>query len=714
MAYIGKIPSPVPLDASDIPANSIDASKLIDGSITIADIADDAVTADKLANSINTEIAANTAKVTNSTNASDLASGTVAADRLSTANTQLESDDSSKIATTAYVVDKITTLIGGAPSTLNDLNELAAAINDDSDYNSTLTTALATKLPLAGGAMTGNITFGDSTGTGNNRVKFGAGTDLSIFHDSGDSYIEESGTGALYIASNEVKLTNALATANMVLAQEGGAVRLYHNGNEKLETTSTGLDITGNVVVSGTVDGIDIATRDAILTSTTTTAGAALPKAGGSLTGATNLTINQTANTQFSIVNNSGGTGAHASLKVQTGGGASGDPFIHINNEVQHISIGIDNSDGDKFKISDNTTLGTNDRFVIDSSGNVGIGTSSPAVSLDIGDADGGSAGVVGKKLRISQDLATTYAEGNAASYGGITLGNNDETSNNTGTGITFYSRSSSSGIAGIASTSAAADRADLRFITRGSDGIKERMRIISSGNVGIGDPAGGAVTPSAKLQVNQATTTAPSLTFGATAGQILRNEDAEFAFGLSNASPYSLWMQGRFTSNSARNIGINPLGGNVGIGTDSPSTTLEVSGVIASSTRRNYTTTRAHTGTTINLLVSNHSANSSSGRWFTVKGSTCGPGNAGNAGMYEFVLRAYSGDGTGGSGVYNFAILSTTTTSSGSVTGSTPSLSWSGSGSTRTLVLNVPSWQGSSGVAEFGGYVAPGNVTWA
>jgi len=83
--------------------------------------------------------------------------GTIAAARLSTATTQAESDDSTKIATTAYVTDKITTLIGGAPSTLNDLNELAAAINDDANYNSTLTTALATKLPLAGGTMTGHI-----------------------------------------------------------------------------------------------------------------------------------------------------------------------------------------------------------------------------------------------------------------------------------------------------------------------------------------------------------------------------------------------------------------------------------------------------------------------------------------------------------------------------------------------------------------------------
>jgi len=84
--------------------------------------------------------------------------GTVVAARLDTATTTAESDDSTKIATTAYVTDKITTLIGGAPSTLNDLNELAAAINDDANYNTTLTTALGTKLPKSGGAMTGAIT----------------------------------------------------------------------------------------------------------------------------------------------------------------------------------------------------------------------------------------------------------------------------------------------------------------------------------------------------------------------------------------------------------------------------------------------------------------------------------------------------------------------------------------------------------------------------
>ena len=52
--------------------------------------------------------------------------------------------------------------------------------------------------------------------------------------------------------------------------------------------------MTGNIVMSGseTVDGVDISARDAVLTSTTTTANAALPKTGGAMTGA--ITTNST------------------------------------------------------------------------------------------------------------------------------------------------------------------------------------------------------------------------------------------------------------------------------------------------------------------------------------------------------------------------------------------------------------------------------------
>ena len=85
------------------------------------------------------------------------ANGVMVLPNTSTAATQAGGANNTRIATTAFVQQEITTLIGGAPGSLNTLNELAAAINDDASYASTLTTALATKLPLAGGTLTGSL-----------------------------------------------------------------------------------------------------------------------------------------------------------------------------------------------------------------------------------------------------------------------------------------------------------------------------------------------------------------------------------------------------------------------------------------------------------------------------------------------------------------------------------------------------------------------------
>ena len=49
MPYVGRVPSAVPVTADDIPANSIDASKIIDGAIAVADVADNAITEAKIA-----------------------------------------------------------------------------------------------------------------------------------------------------------------------------------------------------------------------------------------------------------------------------------------------------------------------------------------------------------------------------------------------------------------------------------------------------------------------------------------------------------------------------------------------------------------------------------------------------------------------------------------------------------------------------------------
>ena len=75
-----------------------------------------------------------------------------------TTTTQSASDNSTKIATTAYVETAVANLVASAPSALNTLDELAAALNDDASFSTTVTNSIATKLPLAGGTMTGSLT----------------------------------------------------------------------------------------------------------------------------------------------------------------------------------------------------------------------------------------------------------------------------------------------------------------------------------------------------------------------------------------------------------------------------------------------------------------------------------------------------------------------------------------------------------------------------
>ena len=67
--------------------------------------------------------------------------------------------DTSVIANKTYVDTAITNLVDGAPGLLDTLNEIAAAINDDANYFTTVANNIATKLSLAGGTMTGAITL---------------------------------------------------------------------------------------------------------------------------------------------------------------------------------------------------------------------------------------------------------------------------------------------------------------------------------------------------------------------------------------------------------------------------------------------------------------------------------------------------------------------------------------------------------------------------
>ena len=63
-------------------------------------------------------------------------------------------------ATKGYVDTEVSNLVASAPAALDTLNELAAALGDDANFSTTITNSIATKLPLAGGTMTGAIDMG--------------------------------------------------------------------------------------------------------------------------------------------------------------------------------------------------------------------------------------------------------------------------------------------------------------------------------------------------------------------------------------------------------------------------------------------------------------------------------------------------------------------------------------------------------------------------
>ena len=111
----------------------------------------------------------------------------------------------------------------------------------------------AAGLLTTGGTMTGDLSFGD-----NDKAIFGAGSDLQIYHDGSDSFVKESGTGNLNLASNGtgVHIVNDTDNETMATFHKNGASTLYYDNAPKLATTSTGVDVTGTV----TSDGLTVET----------------------------------------------------------------------------------------------------------------------------------------------------------------------------------------------------------------------------------------------------------------------------------------------------------------------------------------------------------------------------------------------------------------------------------------------------------------------
>ena len=95
----------------------------------------------------------------------------------------------------------------------------------------------------------------DDGSVSDNYVGFGDDDDLKIFHNGSHSIIRETGTGSLYIQSdNNVIIGKDSSSETMIKGVADGAVELYHDNTKKFETTAGGVSVVGAVTSTGATD----------------------------------------------------------------------------------------------------------------------------------------------------------------------------------------------------------------------------------------------------------------------------------------------------------------------------------------------------------------------------------------------------------------------------------------------------------------------------
>ena len=285
------------------------------------------------------------------------------------------------------------------------------------------------------------------------------------------------------------------------------------------------------------------------------------------------------------------------SILVQNAGGGASMRFEYIT--LQAWALGIDGTDA-FFKISEASDFSSNNHFVIDTRGRVGIGTEAPTGVLNVsGNHLNPVAGLgTATNYAIVVECSPTTGEGN-----GIAFTNDD---------------GGSVGAAIIHIDQAGANAGDLAFYTKPSGGTPtERMRIDLDGNVGINHN-----DPGAKLAIKAGGTSAQEVV------KIHNSENTtKVVLGMDNSAngQINFFGSGVIQTQGKTNqlfIGSN---GFVGINTDSPDEELHVVGQVE------FT----QSGDTTSTLVENTHASYSSpmNNWTAARAATD---------AYEF-LRAWS-----------------------------------------------------------------------
>ena len=180
---------------------------------------------------------------------------------------------------------KIDAIIDTAPGTLDTLNELAAAIGDDPNFATTMTNSIATKLPLAGGTLTGNLTM-ENTDAGS-----AAGPEFVLFrnsasaadadylgqikfdgkNDAGQSIVYAKITGKILDAADGtedgiIEIAHKKAGSNNISARfRSDSLQLINGTNLTVAGTT---DLTGDLTVVGniTTGGDTVATQTELAT----------------------------------------------------------------------------------------------------------------------------------------------------------------------------------------------------------------------------------------------------------------------------------------------------------------------------------------------------------------------------------------------------------------------------------------------------------------
>ena len=215
------------------------------------------------------------------------------------APTAAASTNTTQIATTAFVSTAVSNLVDSAPGTLDTLNELAAALGDDPDFATTITDSIATKLPLAGGTMTGNITL--------------AGAPSANLHPATKAYTDTADALKLNLSGGTMSGAIAMGTSKITgvgdpTSNQDAATKVYTDTQRDTRLALSGGTMSGAIAmgtnkITGTGDPTsaqDVATKnyiDTLFGSTTSAAGSASAAATSATASANSATASASSAT---------------------------------------------------------------------------------------------------------------------------------------------------------------------------------------------------------------------------------------------------------------------------------------------------------------------------------------------------------------------------------------------------------------------------------